>query len=252
MEYVLITGGTSGIGYELAKCFKKNGYGVVIVGSDARKLERARKVLSKGPLSPVIAYEQDLSEKGSAKKLYDRLIADKIEISILVNNAGFGLIGPTHMIDFEQDDRMMYLNMITLVELCKLFLPRMYERGKGKIFNVASMGAYQPGPYTSTYFACKSFVLNYSRAIRQEAKKYGVQVSILCPGTTKTLFFLREGVKTPWWAMQSKEVSSCAYEGLMQNKEIIIPGVMNKILRFIPANIKMYVIGKMKKEISIK
>ena len=249
MEYVLITGGTSGIGYELARCFARDGYAIVIVGSKEAKLEKAKESLLKEYSVPIIAYEQDLSQVGSAKSLYDKLIRDQIPISILVNNAGFGLIGPTDKLDLHQDEKMMYLNMITLVDLCKLFLEDMYKKGRGKILNVSSSGAFQPGPYTSTYFASKSFVLSYSRAIRCEAKKYGVQVVTLCPGTTKTNFFKRAGVKTPRWAMLPEKVASCGYIGLMRNKAIIVPGVMNKVLRYIPTNIKMHFVGKIKEKV---
>lgn len=106
-----------------------------------------------------------------------------------MNNAGFGLVGSTDEIDFKRDESMIILNVISLVELCKLFISDMYRQGNGKILNVSSTGAFQPGPYTSTYFGSKAFVLSYSRAIRYEAKEKGVQVSTLCPGATKTNFF---------------------------------------------------------------
>ena len=123
----------------------------------------------------------------------------------------------------------------------------MYKKGRGKILNVASTGAFQPGPYTSTYFASKSFVYSYSRAIRREAAARGVGVSTLCPGTTRTKFFEKEGKKTPVWAMSAEKTAKVAIDGLMQNKDVIVPGVINNILRIVPSCVKMYFVGLMKR-----
>lgn len=246
MEYVLITGATSGIGFDLAKCFAKDGYGVIIVSGDHQRLIGAKARLEDEFNIKVLSYQQDLGRIGAALELYNRIKEEKLNITMLVNNAGVGLVGATDEIDLQQDESMMILNMINIVELCKLYISDMYKIGKGRILNVASTGAFQPGPYTSTYFASKTFVLSYSRAIRYEAKKKGVQVCILCPGATKTNFFNREGTKTPRSAMSSEKVARYAYKGLMKNKDIIIPGVANKIQKFIPENLRVCVVAKIK------
>lgn len=142
---------------------------------------------------------------------------------------------------------MIQLNVTTPVCLCKLFLRDMYENGRGKILNVASTGAFQPGPYTSTYFASKSFLYSYSRAIRQEAAARGVIVSTLCPGTTRTKFFEKAGQKTPIWAMSAEKTAKIAVDGLMRNRGIIVPGVINNILRIVPSGVKMYFVEMLKK-----
>lgn len=247
MKYVLITGGTSGIGLELAKKFAAEGYGIVIAASNEQKLKNAAHKLKKHYSVPVHSYLQDLGIIGGAKALYENIKKDRLRISILVNNAGIGIIGATDTADFQKDESMMVLNMITPVELCKLFLQDMYRKKEGKILNICSTGAFQPGPYTSTYYAGKSFLLSYTRAIRQEAKVHGIQVCALCPGTTDTEFFVRAGKKTPFGAMSAKKVAEYGYRKLMQNKETAVPGILNKIFRIVPSSIKIFFVAMIKK-----
>lgn len=246
MKYALITGGTSGIGLELAKNFARDGYGIVIVSSNSERLQKFRQKLEDEFKVTVLTYQEDLGKIGAAIQLYNRIKEDNINISILVNNAGIGLVGPTDKIDFKRDESLMILNVINLVELCKLYISDMYRQGKGKILNVSSIGAFQPGPYTSTYFASKAFVLTYSRAIRYEAREKGVQVCTLCPGATKTNFFAKEGTKMPREAMMPEDVARYTYEQFMKNKEIIIPGFINKIKIKFPMKLKIRAVAKMK------
>lgn len=246
MKYALITGGTSGIGYELARKFLGNHYGIVIVSSSQERLKSTKEKLEKEFSISVITYEQDLSIIGAAVSLYEKIKADGIEVSVLVNNAGFGLAGAAEQIDLQKDESMMILNMITPVELMKLFLSDMYQRGYGKILNVASTGAFQPGPYTASYHASKVFILNYSRAVRFEANKNGVHICTLCPGATKTDFFNKEGKSTPEYAMPADEVADYAYKRLMQNKEVSIPGIRNRLIKIVPINDRIKFIAKIK------
>jgi short-subunit dehydrogenase len=248
MEYVLITGGTSGIGYELAKTFIKNGFSVIIVSSSIEGLQRTKHKLEFEYDIKILTYQQDLGKIGAAEQLYRRIREDDIKISILVNNAGIGLVGSTERIDLLRDESMLMLNIVNLVTLCKLFIADMYGQGYGKILNVSSTGAFQPGPYTSTYFASKAFVLSFSRAIRYEAKRKGVQVCTLCPGATKTRFFAREGTEAPRGAMTAEEVAKYAYKRLMNNKDVIVPGLTNKIIRWIPVRLRMMVVARMKNQ----
>lgn len=248
MEYVLITGGTSGIGYALAEKFAKENYALVIAASNGERLEETRKKLREKYKIPVHTYQQDLAQPGSGEALYKKIKQDNIEIDILVNNAGYGQIGETQEIEMQKDRGLMVLNMITLTELCKLFLADMYQRKKGKILNVSSTGAFQPGPYTATYYASKSYVLSYSRAIRREAGQRGVQVCTLCPGTTDTEFFHRTGHQTPKGAMSPQKTAEYAYRKLMKNKEIIVPGMLNQLLRMLPVKIRIFFVALIKKE----
>lgn len=161
-----------------------------------------------------------------------------------MNNAGFGLIGRSETIDLCKDEKLMVLNMITPTQLCKLFI--LDRKGKGgRILNVASTGAFQPGPYTAVYYASKAYLLSYSRAIRYEADK-DIHISTLCPGSTRTHFFEKMGKPIPPMALSASRVARIAYKGLMKDKEIIIPGMMNKLNRWVPIKIKMAVIKRMK------
>ena len=241
MNYVLITGATGGIGYELAKIFALKGYGLILISSNENRLKETKERLRSQFSVPIYIFEQDLTKLGAAQRIYDMVISKQIRISILVNNAGCGLVGATEQIDLQQDEDMLIMNVINLVELSKLFLRKMFQYGSGKILNV-----------TSTYFASKAFVLSYSRAIRYEAKSKGVQIASLCPGATKTNFFTKEGTNTPVNAMPAKLVAEIAYKGLNANKEIIIPGVRNKILRIVPLKLKMYFVAHMKNRSTTK
>lgn len=246
MKYVLITGGTSGIGFELAKNFAKDNYGILIVSSSSERLQKAKQKLEDEFEATVLTYKQDLGKIGAAVQLYNRIKEDNLDISILVNNAGIGLVGPTEKIDLQRDESMMILNVISLVELCKLYISDMYKQGNGKILNVSSIGAFQPGPYSSTYFASKAFVSSYSRAIRYEAKKKGVQVCTLCPGATKTNFFVQEGTEAPQNALTAEAVANYAYKRFMKNKDVTVTGFGNRFIQWIPTKLRMMAVAKMK------
>ena len=246
MKNVLITGGSSGIGYELARSFSRRGHRVIIVGSNENRLITAKERLEKEFRHKVEAFVQDLSISGGAKALYDQVAQAGLTVDILINNAGIGLLAATEEIDFKADEALMQLNMIALVQLCKLYLPDMYQRGNGKILNVASVAAYQPGPYNSTYFASKAFVLSYSRAIRFEAKDRGVQVCTLCPNSTKTQFFDKEGIKVPPMSADPETVAEYAYHQLTRNKSVMVPGLLNKVMCKIPSGLKIGLVAKMK------
>lgn len=246
-KYALVTGAAGGIGFELARCAAGDGYSLIIVGSNEDRLKTAQKSLeSEFPVN-VVALVQDLSVPGSAEALYGEVEKRGLDVVCLVNNAGFGTIGPAETIPLDKDERMLTLNVITPTELCKLFLPQMYQKHSGKILNIASTGAFNPGPYTGSYFASKSYVLSYTKALRYEAKSRGVQVSALCPGTTRTRFFEKEGMDTPVWAMSPESVARDRWRGLRAGCGVIVPGMMNKLIRLVPSGIKTFFTAQMKK-----
>ena len=246
-KYALVTGAAGGIGFERARCAAGDGYSLIIVGSNEDRLKTAQKSLeSEFPVN-VVALVQDLSVPGSAEALYGEVEKRGLDVVCLVNNAGFGTIGPAETIPLDKDERMLTLNVITPTELCKLFLPQMYQKHSGKILNIASTGAFNPGPYTGSYFASKSYVLSYTKALRYEAKSRGVQVSALCPGTTRTRFFEKEGMDTPVWAMSPESVARAGWRGLRAGSGVIVPGMMNKLIRLVPSGIKTFFTAQMKK-----
>lgn len=248
-ETVLITGGTSGIGLAMARRFAKEGYHLVLVASGEERLSKAERIVKKiNPNCRIERICQDLSVDGAAEKVYHKVIQKSITVDILINNAGIGLVGEAVANDRKKEMDMLRINIQTLTQLCELFLKDMYKRGRGKILNVASVGAFMPGPYTAAYYATKAYVASYSRAVRYEAAGKGVQVCTLYPGTTRTHFFDRAGSKTPVWAMSPDKVALSAYKGLMRNKEMIVPGWMNQLLRLVPVKVKLIGVAFLKRK----
>lgn len=244
----MITGATSGIGYELAKKYASANHDLVIVSANKANLLATEKMLRENYRVEIRSFCQNLAQKNAPEQLYRKTKEAGIEVEILINNAGIGLTGPTDKIDLELDEKMLMLNVVNLVKVCKLFIGDMYQRGAGKILNIASTGAYQPGPYTASYFASKSFVLNYTKAIRYEARGKGVQVCVLSPGTTKTNFFSRQSKRTPIKAADPVRVALMAYLQLERNRGELIFGWTNKLMILAPEKIKMAVIAKIKRE----
>lgn len=247
MSEVLITGGSSGIGLELAKRFAADGYEIVLAASNEERLSLAKRSLERDYQVPVSVYAMNLAETGIAESLYEKVKADGHVIEVLVNNAGIGTIGATEQISVEQDQRLMVLNMITPVVLTKLFIKDMYERKSGRILNVCSTGAYQPGPYTAAYYASKSFLLSYTKAVRFEAGQYGVSVCALCPGTTATNFFARADSRMPKGAMSAEKVAEYAYRQFMRGRAEIIPGLTFRLMKLCPVSVKTAVIAMVKR-----
>jgi len=227
MKTVLITGASGGIGLELAKIFSKKGYNLVLVARSKDKL----KALAKQLKTKTTVISLDLSKQNSAEKIVLELKKRKIEIDILVNNAGFGLAGEFSNMNEEIMSQMMYLNMNTLTILTRKLLSQLIKR-KGRILNVSSTAAFQPGPYMAVYYASKAYVLSFSEALNEELKGKAI-VSALCPGATKTGFAKRAGVAEKLIfknATTSKEVALKAYSGLMKEKRVIVTGFKNKVL----------------------
>lgn len=247
MLKVLITGGSSGIGLELAKRFAADGYEIVLAASNEERLSLAKHLLETDYQIPVRVYVMNLAENDMAERLYEKIKADGHVIDVLVNNAGIGTIGAVEQISVEKDKKLMVLNMMTPAVLTKLFIKDMYERKSGRILNVCSTGAYQPGPYTASYYASKSFLLSYTKAVRFEAKQYGVSVCALCPGTTATDFFERADSQTPKGAMSAEKVAAYAYRKFMKGKAEIIPGVVFRLMKLCPVSIKTAVVGLVKR-----
>lgn len=245
---VLITGATSGIGLALAKKFAGEKDYLVLVSSSEKRLRKVASTLAEAePGCRVTTICQDLSVPGAAETIYKKVKEQRCKVDILINNAGIGMIGEAVANDGKKEEALLYINALAMTRLCELFLQDMYRRKRGKVLNVASVGAFQPGPYTAVYYASKAYVASYSRAIRYEAAKHGVAVCTLYPGTTRTEFFERAGEKTPFYAMSADKVAACAVEGLMKNKEMIVPGLLNRILRLVPVRIKLFGVAMLKK-----
>lgn len=225
----LITGASSGIGYEMAKLFAKKGCNLVLVARNEERLKKLSNDLINNFNVDVEILKKDLVQENSAVEIFDYIKLNNIKVDILINNAGVGYSGLFHNVDIDKDIEVIKINIETLTRLTKLFSKDMINRGGGKILNVASTGAYQPGPYISVYYAAKAYILSFSQAIRNELKDYGVNVCVLCPGATRTQFSKNAGKADIKKSMPPEEVAKAAFNGLKRNRAVIIPGIFNKI-----------------------
>jgi short-subunit dehydrogenase len=249
---VLITGASEGIGLEFTKIFVKEKYDLVITARNETKLnELANEIKSKHNVN-VKVIVKDLSKQNAGEEIFNELKNENIVTDILVNNAGFGVFDNYWNVDLQDEKNMLQVNIIALAELTILFAKEMANRGGGRILNVASTAAFQPGPTMPGYYASKAFVLRYSQAINFELRKKGVQVSTLCPGPTITKFQTRSKMnETNMFkrriAMGAEEVASIGYEGLMKGRSVIITGGLNWLAamasRIAPSNISMRVVN---------
>lgn len=223
----LITGSSGGIGYDLASVFAENGYNVVLVARNKEKmLALANQAQQMFGVSAYII-QKDLAVPEAPAEIHRELQRAGIEIDVLVNNAGFGLLGAFGYSNRAEELQMLQLNVMTLVDLTKLFLPAMLLNGRGRILNVASTAGFQPGPYMSNYYATKAYVINFSVGLAEEVRERGITVSVLCPGPTPTGFRARAGIRRSMLGglggVDSRIVARAAFEGLMAGKLMIVP-----------------------------
>ena len=251
VKTALVTGASSGIGLELAKLHAAEGDNLVLVARNAAKLEALKEELEKNRDVAVYTIKKDLAVTDAAQEVYDQLKKQNIEIEYLINNAGFGDYGMFYDTKWEKESDMIRLNITTLTQFCKLFLKDMLERGSGRIMNVASTAAFQPGPGMAVYFATKAFVLHFSEAINNELDNTNITVTALCPGATESGFQavaameeskLVKGKKLP----TSKAVAKYGYKAMMRGKAVAIHGFKNVLLvnsiRFTPRSLVVKIV----------
>lgn len=233
----LVTGAASGLGYELALLLAKDNYNLYLIDIDSKKLEQAKTEILKEHNSKITLMVKDLSLVNIAQEIYEDLNNTKIDV--IVNNAGFGLFGTFYDTDWERESQMLHLHILTTSHLIKLFLPDMVERGSGKILNLSSLAAFQPGPLMALYYASKAYLLSFSEAISNELKGTGVSVTVLCPGPTKTAFqsvVSEDSVenKIAFNMACPKQVAVYGYKAMHKGKVVAIPGFFNKFLSILP------------------
>ena len=239
----LISGATSGIGYELAYIHAKQGGNLVLVARSKDKLELIKQDLEDKYKISAYIIAKDLSIKDSPKDVYDEVIKNNITVDYLINNAGFGIFAFFSDNDWKKVEQMITLNITALTHLTNLFVKDMIKRGNGKIMNVASTAAFQPGPTMAVYYASKAYVLSFSEAISNELKNTGVTVTTLCPGPTTSGFqeaaSMHESrlVKGRILAT-SKAVAEYGYNAMLKGKSVAIYGILNYLVansvRFFP------------------
>jgi short-subunit dehydrogenase len=250
-QWALITGASVGIGRELAQIFAEHGFNLVLVARDAQRLNRLSEELKSARQIQTQVLAQDLSDPEAPTRVFEQVRGK--EISVLVNNAGFGAYGPFLETDLSVQTDMMQVNMTALVELTQLFARSMVERRQGRILNVASTAAFQPGPLLSIYYASKAFVYSFTYALADELAGTGVTATALCPGMTKTEFQERAHLagNGRWPLMSARSVAEKGYVGLMKGKRVVIPGLMNQVSSFIakraPARLTTLVVRRIHK-----
>jgi len=239
-DTVLITGASSGIGAELARIFAKKGHDLILVARSKQKLVDLKKdIQGKGKITILI---KDLGEKNAAEAVYNAVKKEYVHIDILVNNAGFGDYGLFIDSAWKKQEQMITLNITTLTHLTHLFVQDMVANNYGRIMNVASTAAFQPGPLMSVYFATKAYVLSFSEALANELQGSGITVTTLCPGPT-TSGFQKEAHMEQAKIVQgnlpaARDVAQFGYSAVMSGKRVAVHGWKNKLLvlstRFVP------------------
>jgi short-subunit dehydrogenase len=234
-KHALITGGTSGIGLELAKLFAKDGYDLSIVARDEEELASAASLLKTEYSVNVTTLAKDLFDPQNAFAIYEELKQKGIEPDVLVNNAGHGHYGLFADTDIRTELDIINLNISSLVVLSKLFLKDMISRGKGRILNTSSIASKSPGPWQSVYHGTKAFVQSFTEAIREEVKDKGITVTALLPGVTDTDFFRKADMESSKVVRDKAEMADPAdvakdgYDALMQGKDMVVSGLKNKV-----------------------
>jgi uncharacterized protein len=242
-QTALITGASAGLGYEFAKLFARGKYNLVLVARSGPKLAELAEELRQRYGVSVKTIALDLGLPRAAQDLFEETQRAGLHIDILVNNAGYGKSGEFAAIPLEEDYGQIQLNVTTLTLLTKLYLGPMLERRSGKIMNVASTAAFQPGPLMAVYYATKAYVLSFSEAIADELRNSGVQVTCFCPGATLTEFQKRAETENSRLfkqlaPMDAKSVAEDGYRALMAGKRLAISGFRNWLVaesvRFAP------------------
>ncbi len=261
MGTALVTGASSGIGYELAKCFAADRHDVILVARRMEELERLAGALRDRHGVAARVMPSDLSQTDAPRAIYEQLQSEGVTVDFLVNNAGFGEYGKFADTDWNRESQMILVNVHALTHLTKRFLPDMIRRGAGKILNVASTAAFQPGPWMAVYFATKAYVLSLSEALAHEVRGTGVTVTALCPGPTHSGFqqaaqmhhaglFHRRAVAS------SADVARYGYRAMQRGKTVAVPGLVNKLLvqatRIGPRSVVTDIAGQMSRPVKLR
>lgn len=238
MPLTLITGASLGIGAELARIAARHGDDLILVARSSGKLESLALEIKKNYRVKVHVLAKDLSRPTAPNEIFQWCEEQGLQIDHLVNNAGFGDLAPFADADPAKLESMIAVNISALTSLTRLLLPGMIHRKNGRILNVASLAAFQPGPLMAVYYATKSYVLSFSEAIRIEVEKHGVTVTTLCPGPTESEFkhaanMTRSRLMTSQRNPDARQVAEYGYRSMLRGKGVAVHGAMNNFFAFL-------------------
>ncbi|TVQ08656.1 MAG: SDR family oxidoreductase [Leptolyngbya sp. DLM2.Bin27] len=234
---IIITGASSGIGYELAKVCAAKGHDLVLIARREDRLLSLKAELETARGVQVLTYRGDLTDADTRQQFFDWTQTQGIAPYALVNNAGFGDLTAFAEADWAKHNAMLQLNIVALTHLTRLYLPGLIAQGQGRILNVASLAAFLPGPYLAVYYATKAYVLSFTNAIASELQGTGVTATTLCPGPTESEFQERAAAKdAQLFAIEnmptSAEVAAYGYAAMEKGQGTAIHGTKNKLLSF--------------------
>ena len=233
-RFTMVTGASAGIGREIASVAAENGRNLAIVARrEDRLLALARELADRHGVR-VEVFSCDLTAKEAPASLHREALARNLEVDELVNNAGFGSLGTFHEAALDEQLDMLNLNVLALTHLSRLFLPAMVEAGRGRILNLASTAAFQPGPLMAVYYASKAYVLSLSEALAEELRGTGVTVTALCPGVTRTEFQSRARTEgsglTRMGMADARTVAEVGFRAMVAGRAFAVPGLLNRLL----------------------
>ena len=234
----LVTGASRGIGLALARQLAAHGYDLILVARQLGELQAVGQTLQQEYGIRTWSMPVDLARREAPAELFAQVGQAGLTVDTLINNAGFGIFGAFVATRLESDLELLEVNLLAVTQLTKLFLRPMLARGGGRIVNVASTGAFQPGPLMSTYYASKAYVLSLSEALAVELAGTGVTVTAFCPGVTRSDFPQRAGMQSarilhlPLLTMDADTVARIGYRGWMRGQSVVVPGLVNKLLVF--------------------
>jgi short-subunit dehydrogenase len=250
-ETVLITGASSGIGLELARCFAADGSRLVLVARSSAALESLARELRSEHGIEALVLTADLSKPETPRKIFSELQGRGVVVDILVNNAGFGLMGRFASMPLLRQLEIIQVNIAALTELTGLFLPGMIERRRGGVLNVGSVAGFVPGPNMAVYYASKAFVLSFTEALAEELSETGLTATVLCPGPTESNFsqVARGGRerKLKTHKMTSKAVADAGHLAFRQGKCVAVCGLQNQVAAQMPRILPRSIVRKITK-----
>ena len=233
----VVTGASVGIGAELARVFAKNGHEVALVARREKEMILLATELAVSCKFKPHVITADLQRSDAPARIAHELLGRGLEPAIVVNNAGFGLHGEAASIDRAEQLAMLDLNVRALTDMSLRWIDGIVKH-KGGILNVASVAGFMPGPGMAVYYASKAYVLSFTEALARELEPKGVRVTALCPGPVATEFQLRAGIESrkpsPFLARTAEQVAQAGYDGFMARKRVVIPGIGNKFVSFLP------------------